>query len=553
MTNVLTCSDISPLFLLFSPNVPPLIYYSYGIALISSLFLGIFIFAKNRKSLPNQLLFFMLVSFASWVFASWVFWATNRSDVIMFSWSITLLVEPMVYAAALCLLYVLTSKKDLTSLYRVSIFILFLPLFFLLHTPFALKNFDIGTCLATEGPLALYYTYAIEIIFTLWAVILGIERYRKAITASARKEILYILVGTILLLLAFASGNIIGSITEDWNTAQIGLFGMPIFIGFLAYSIVKFSTFNVKLIATQALVFALIIIIAVQFLFIKVPLNYVLNAVALVAVLIFGTLLVGSVRREIVQRERLEVLTKALGEANEKLKSLDKLKTEFLSLASHQLRSPLTAIKGYTSMLLDGSFGSVNTEQKEAIDRVFQSSEHLAKVVEDLLDVSKIEQGGMKYEMVPFDFGKVCADIATNLNIVATKKGLSIVFSTDNHEPYMVNGDSEKIRQVILNLVDNAIKYTKAGIIQVRVGNPVPTIVRFSVQDNGMGVTPEIKSQLFQKFSRGEGGKVNTGGSGLGLYLAKQIVEAHKGKIWVESEGQGKGSTFIVELKSEKT
>ena len=240
----------------------------------------------------------------------------------------------------------------------------------------------------------------------------------------------------------------------------------------------------------------------------------------------------------------------ALQEANEKLQSLDKLKTEFLSLASHQLRSPLTAIKGYTSMLLEGSFGEVNEKQKEAIDRVFQSSNHLTKVVEDLLNVSKIEAGGMKYEMAPFDIEKAAKDLSTDLSITAQKKGLTLNFVTDNKAPYTMNGDMEKIRQVILNIIDNAIKYTQKGGITVNLSkDTTKNFIRLAITDTGMGISHEEKEKLFQKFSRGEGGKTNTGGSGLGLYLAKQIAEAHGGHIAIDSPGVGLGSTFSIDFK----
>ncbi len=239
-----------------------------------------------------------------------------------------------------------------------------------------------------------------------------------------------------------------------------------------------------------------------------------------------------------------------LRRANEKLQSLDKLKTEFLSLAAHQLRSPLTAIRGYTSLLLDGSFGSVDEKQKEAINRVYESSTHLTKVVEDLLNVSKIESGGMKYTMAPFDMEKTAKDIATDLSITAEKKGLKLEFRTDGQPPYMVLGDMEKMRQVVLNIVDNAIKYTQQGSIVVSVTKVAGATVHFAVADTGVGIAPDEQDRLFQKFSRGEGGKMNTGGSGLGLYLAKQIVEAHGGHISIHSPGAGKGSTFAIELKA---
>lgn len=241
----------------------------------------------------------------------------------------------------------------------------------------------------------------------------------------------------------------------------------------------------------------------------------------------------------------------ALQAANEKLKSVDKLKTEFLSLAAHQLRSPLTAIRGYTSMLLEGSFGSVDDKQKEAINRVFESASHLTKIVEDLLNVSKIEAGGMKYEMAPFDLEKPVHDLATDLSITAEKKGLKLNFETDKKGPYMINGDMEKIRQVVLNVIDNAIKYTMQGSISVLLSrNDASKMLSVAIKDTGMGISAEEKEKLFQKFSRGAGGKTNTSGSGLGLYLAKQIAEAHGGEVVIDSPGEGLGSTFTIQLKA---
>ncbi len=240
-------------------------------------------------------------------------------------------------------------------------------------------------------------------------------------------------------------------------------------------------------------------------------------------------------------------LYEELANANEKLKSLDALKTEFLSLASHQLRSPLTAIKGYASMVLEGDFGEINPQAKDAVERVFQSTMNLTKVVEDLLDVSKIEQGGMKYEMAPFNLCDISSDMTKDLSIVAEKKGLHLVFESGSASECMVNGDKEKVRQVVLNFIDNSIKYTKEGSITVAV-HKINNKITFTVKDTGMGMTPEIKATLFQKFSRGDGARMNTGGSGLGLYLAKEIIEAHKGKVDVLSEGLGKGSTFLFEM-----
>jgi signal transduction histidine kinase len=514
--------------------------------------LGFFILFNNLRNLQNKILFIGLLTFAAWVFLDSVFWASNRGDIIMFVWAAILVLEPLVYAALWYLNRVFITGQDVSFNYKILVGLLFVPLIIFLPTDLALQSFDITTCLAVEGPIALYYTYIIEIILSLSVIIFSIRQYKKILDWQQKKKILYMTFGTVIFLIAFASGNIIGSSTGNWTVAQYGLFGMPVFMGFLTYLIVEYKAFNIKLIATQALVVILIVLIGSQFAFQDSVISIVLTSITLVGVMIFGIFLVKSVKREIDQRERLQKLTFSLEDANEKLKGLDKLKTEFLSLASHQLRSPLTAIKGYSSMLLDGSYGPITDEkQKEAVSRVFQSSQNLAKTVEDLLNVSKIEQGGMKYEMSMVDMEKLVKGVSDELSVSAKDKKLEYDFKTDGEEAYLINGDSIKLRQVLVNLIDNSIKYTPAGFIHIKLAkSDDKKKIIFSISDSGIGMTDEIKSQLFQKFSRGIGGKVNAGGSGLGLYLVKEIVEAHKGRVWIESAGLDKGSQFYVEFNS---
>jgi len=365
---------------------------------------------------------------------------------------------------------------------------------------------------------------------------------------NKKKRTSLIIVGTAIMFFLIILFNLIfpNLLNNSTYVSISASFVLPFMI-LTGYSIIKYHLFNIKLIATQLITYFLWIFILVRTLMSNNWQDRVVDAVFFVVVIIIGLLLIKSVKKEVEQREKLEQLKIKLEAANEKLKSLDKLKTEFLGLASHQLRSPLTAIKGYTSMILEGDYGKINDEAKGVIKRIFQSSLNLAKIVEDLLNVSKIEQGGMKYEMAPFDLAKISKEIVDELSINAAKRGLKLTFKTDDEDKYKVNGDQNKIRQVILNLVDNSIKYTKKGSVNVTVTKKGGKIL-FSVADTGMGMTEEIKKSLFQKFSRGDGAMMNTSGSGLGLYLAKEIIEAHKGRIWVNSPGPGKGSTFNFEL-----
>ncbi len=550
MTHILAslCNLEPARFLIISQNVPHFIYFTHIPALILSILIAIFVLSHGWKQRLNRTLALTLLPFIYWVFANVMIWATNRSDLIMFLWAIQILLEPLVYVGMLSLVYTfINDEKEIPSRAQMLFFLIYLPLIFITPTTYSLLGFDLQNCIPIENFYS-YYTYIIEISCVVAIIVLSIKSFRNTSSITRKKKIRSFAIGVILFLIAFASGNIFGSATEDWVTSQVGLLGMPIFAMLLANHVVKYRTFNIKIFQTQMLVVVLGFMTASTLLIRNINNIRLVIAGSLVLLVFVGRSLIRSVKKEIDQREKLEVLTTELAIANEKLKSLDKLKTEFLSLASHQLRSPLTAIKGYTSMLLEGDYGSLAGNTREIIDRVFQSTQHLTKVVEDLLNVSKIEQGGMKYEMAPFDVAKVCKEIATNQAIVAQGKGLKVEFVCDEKDTYKVNGDEEKLRQVFINLIDNSIKYTKEGSVTVSVTKPHAKSILIAIRDTGMGMTPEIKAQLFQKFSRGDGGKVNTGGSGLGLYLAKQIVEAHKGRIWIDSAGKDLGSTFSVEL-----
>jgi signal transduction histidine kinase len=543
------CPWEPPVYLIFSSNVPQLLFYSHIPTMIISLILGLLLYFKNRKNILSRVLLAMIVLFFAWCFFDLILWGTNDPSTVIFFWTSQIIVEPIIYMLGAYLMVIYVKRSDVSFSTKVISIVIYLPIVLLSFTPFSLIGIELADCNAVEGFIAQYYTYIIEFIFAISSLIFSMFYLRKIKDDLKYKESSrYLIVGLILFFTAFSWGNIIGSFTDNWQLAQAGLFGMPIFVGYLVYIMVRFRAFNIKLLGTQALVVGLIVLIGSQFFFIKDTTNLILNSATFLAVLIFGNFLVKSVKREVEQRERLQALTNELATANTKLQSVDKLKTEFLSLASHQLRSPLTAIKGYSSMLLEGSFGAMTLQQKEAIDRVFQSVSHLTKVVNDLLNVSKIEQGGMVYTKTNYDFGISVKNVTDELRISAKNKNLALDYEDDARGPYMINGDEEKIRQVVINLIDNSIKYTPEGSINVRISKQGSKVL-LAIKDTGMGMTEEIRQTLFKKFARGEGGKVNTSGSGLGLYLAKEISEAHNGRVWVESPGPGKGSTFFVEFE----
>ena len=257
--------------------------------------------------------------------------------------------------------------------------------------------------------------------------------------------------------------------------------------------------------------------------------------------LVLGYSLIRSILREISLREKLQA-------AYVKLEELDKAKSEFISIASHQLRTPLTAIMGYVSMVLEGTYGRVTPKAKAPLENVFKSSGRLIKLVNDLLSLSRIEAGKMKLDIREISIEEVIEDVIEELKIETDKKKLYLRFKKPKSSLSRIFIDKEKIRDVVLNIIDNAIRYTNSGGIEVRV-EPTGTDLDIIISDTGEGMTQEELLKLFESFSRGAAGtKEYTEGAGLGLYIAKRFVELHKGKIWAESEGKGKGSVFHLRL-----
>lgn len=246
--------------------------------------------------------------------------------------------------------------------------------------------------------------------------------------------------------------------------------------------------------------------------------------------------------------QELKVTNNKLSDANNRLKELDKLKSEFVSLATHQIRAPLTSIKGYISLVKEGDFGPVTPEVLGALDIVFQSTNNLVTIVGDFLDVSRIEQGKMKYDFTDFDAQELVNQVVIEQKPNVEKKGLVLNYVFEQGKNYMIHGDRGKIKQVVGNIIDNSIKYTPQGSIGVDLSHKDDKIL-VKVFDTGVGIPQSTIPKLFQKFTRAaNANETNILGTGLGLYVAKQMIEAHKGRVWAESEGEGKGAQFYIEL-----
>jgi signal transduction histidine kinase len=370
-----------------------------------------------------------------------------------------------------------------------------------------------------------------------------------------------------------------GYLTEIFNNFSIeiyGLFGMIAFMAFLAHLIVRYKAFNIKLLGAQALVAALAIGIGSQFFFIQNPTNKILNGITFAISLGFGYFLVKSVEKVDRQKEELEIANdkiqkdkEIVEKANVELVNLDKAKTEFINIASHQLRTPISVISGVASMMLEGDIDRMPPEQRQKFYRsVWEKTKKLKFIVHDILNATSF--ANQKFSVVeetaetidvPAMLGKIIGDF----DMEVKERGIDLELHAEENVP-PVKGQQKYLEEAFINLINNAIKYTPSanmtndvrkkrergerGRIAVSVkkdpGNPQNVLVE--IADNGIGIPKEAKEKLFHRFSRAQNAvDMYTDGTGLGLFIVKEIAEGHGGKVWFESE-LGKGTSFFVNL-----
>ncbi len=247
--------------------------------------------------------------------------------------------------------------------------------------------------------------------------------------------------------------------------------------------------------------------------------------------------------------ERTRELTSALARLDEKSRELEAAshhKSEFLANMSHELRTPLNAISGFSQVLRKGMYGEINAKQGEYLDEILAASRDLLTLIDDVLDLSKVEAGQVELEVAPFSLPAALDRVVAVLGEQAAKGDIRISLAS---EPGIdtVTGDERRVRQVALNLLSNAIKFTPAGgAIDVRAVRRDGE-VHVSVTDTGPGIAAADQMRIFEEFQQAAAGKEQRDGTGLGLALSKRLVELHGGRIWVDSE-LGKGSTFVFTL-----
>ena len=396
-------------------------------------------------------------------------------------------------------------------------------------------------------------SYGIYFLYFIFFVILSYffltKNYKETKSNLEITQLKFVIFGTFI---SYALGmffNLFLPLIGNYNYIWLGPPFSLIMVISIGYAIIKHHLFNKKVVATEILTFLLVFFILVRTVIADTLQEQIISGTLLVSVIFAGFFLIRSVIKEIETREKIEKLADDLKTANTRLRKLDKQKSEFISLASHQLRAPITSLKGYSSMILEGSYGQISIGIREVVEKLFQSSKTLSLIIDDFLNLSRIERGKIEFHFSNKNVKEIISEVIDEMKPNIQEKNLELYVKIAK-ENYLSNIDGEKIKQVIRNLLDNSTKYTIKGSISISLSKSKNKIL-LKISDTGIGIPQENCSNLFKKFCRLKNANdADIHGTGLGLYLAKEIIEAHDGKIWAKSEGENKGTTFFVELNS---
>lgn len=519
--------------------------------------LGIVIYLRDRKNLINKIFSGIVACIVIWIFSILMHRTAADASKAFFWVKVANGITGFIPVLFLGFSFVYPKKRREIST-KLKLFFLTIPIVFVI---LGFLNLIAGG-VKVEGsfyspePGRLYSLFVIYFIILFLLSFLNLFKSYKESVGLEKTQIKYLFAGTLATTLIAIATNLIFPNFGVTLLTDIGPAATIIMVALTSYGILKHHLFDIRVIATELLVGLVSLVLLVELLLAESWSTAALKIVILAAFVYLGISLIRSVLKEIERRRKLEELTQKLRDANERLKRLDKTKSEFVSIASHQLRTPLTAVKGFISMLLDGSYGKLPRKVKDPIRSVFNSNERLIRLVNDLLNVSKIEAETVVLLPEKVSVVDVVKSVVKELAVEAKKKDLILRFEKPKSLPE-ITIDRDKIRQAVMNLVDNAIKYTSQGYVKVgayvkEADAVLPlaqnTIV-VAIKDTGEGMEKGEIERLFQSFSRGAAGsRLWTEGAGLGLYVAKKFVEMHGGKVWAESEGKKKGSTFFIEL-----
>lgn len=338
---------------------------------------------------------------------------------------------------------------------------------------------------------------------------------------------------------------------NNFSLTTYGSYTVILLLGFTAYAILKHHLLNIRIVLTESVTFLVAVVLIIQIILSGSRTITIMNSIVILFVIYGGYLIAKSVKNETERREQVELLAAKLDEANKHLEELDEAKDNFLSMAAHELNTPIAAIEGYLSMIIDEKMaGELNEKLTGYLKNIYGSSKRLANLVKNLLNVSRIESNRIHLLYSEVQTEDIIDQAITEIKIKADEVGHKLIFEKPSPALPKTWFDVDRITEVLINMIGNAIKYTDPpGKITVSTHTDGDKIV-VAIKDNGRGIPEEKDGHIFEKFSQVNVMKDQVKGTGLGMFIVKNLIELHKGKVWYKSSVDEKdhGTTFYFSL-----
>ncbi len=526
--------------------------FALGITVAAAGILGFVVLYSNYKSATS--FYFLLFCFGviAWSIINYLSYKPYSPEVGIWIVRFVLFISVWFVTALFCLLYIFPEQnKQLPLKIKLTLFTSAGAVSLLTLSPYVFGQIltfnarGIANNIETNWGIVFYAGYSLITVGS--AISILVHKIKKAASVDRIKfrPLAYGFGSSFLLLLTF--NLVFPAFLHTNQFIPLGpVFLIPFIVG-AGYAIIRHHLLNIKIISTQILIFFLAITAIVEVVVANNVFILVFRIFVFLLVLSVGILLIRSVMHEVEQRAKLELLSKELEAANVQLKSLDQARADFITLTSHQLRTPPSTIKWYLAAIKTGDYGELSDGVKEAITKTEITNNALISLIDDLLNASRIERGKMEFLFEPVHVDQLAKFTVEQLIPQASFKKLALTYVPPTLPIPEVLADKEKLRQVINNFIDNAIKYTPKGEIKVQV-EVDDTYVSVLVTDSGKGIAPEVIPALFEKYSRGKDSVMHATGIGIGLYVAKVVIENHEGLIGAKSPGVNMGSTFYFKL-----
>ncbi len=511
---------------------------SVGVMVAVTIILGFTVYFNNRKSITNKLFLALSLDFSAWGIIN--YFAYQFTDINVATTLIRIVLFTATIQSLILLEFFLVLPNENYVFSKINKYI-YIPVGVVVSaltlTRYVFLGSLDGKILGNNAVFLRGSAWLLFVLFSGGSIIIAIIILFKKIykTKTSNNGMTIIFVGLVITYIFILNFNLILPMVFH-NTQYIilgSLFMFP-FIACTTYAILKHNLFKLKVTETMLMAIALLIISFVEVVFSNSVTEVIFRSCVFLFSALFVVLILKVVVREVGQRKEIKELTE--------------VKSSLISLARHNIANPLTALKGYVSIFQEEMVDETSQRKLEMLDAVGRVTDNLVSIIMDFLDVSKLDDGHIKYSFSKTDLETLIEEILERYKQKIALKNINLIYNRDEDGRYIIRADREKLFHAVGNIIENSIKYTKEGNLNIDLSSDKKKI-SLKISDTGIRILPSTPPKLLEKFSptrNKEEADIVT--SGLGLYFTKQVIKAHGGDFHIESNKEGTETSFYIEL-----